>query len=294
MVRGLVRGAAGVLRDLRRVGAPGARRGGVERDQPHAVAADAAAVLREREPLGVEHVGGDARAAGRAAAASCRSSAACRAAGGSGCAVAAAAAGERERAPRAASARIGAGRDRTPAGILGRPRTGERARLPEMRVGILTAGGDCPGLNAVIRAAARRLLAARPRADRPAPRLPRPRRARPHAARPEGRLGDPAARRHDPLDLELQPVPRAGRAREGARRAGRRPARRGDRDRRRAHDDDHAPPVRGAGPAGDRRAEDDRQRRRRHRLHVRLRHRRADRHRRRSTACTRPRSRTTA
>jgi ATP-dependent phosphofructokinase / diphosphate-dependent phosphofructokinase len=28
-----------------------------------------------------------------------------------------------------------------------------------MRVGILTAGGDCPGLNAVIRAAARRLLA---------------------------------------------------------------------------------------------------------------------------------------
>ena len=27
-----------------------------------------------------------------------------------------------------------------------------------MRVGILTAGGDCPGLNAVIRAAARRLL----------------------------------------------------------------------------------------------------------------------------------------
>ncbi len=30
-----------------------------------------------------------------------------------------------------------------------------------MRVGILTAGGDCPGLNAVIRATARRLLAAR-------------------------------------------------------------------------------------------------------------------------------------
>jgi len=30
-----------------------------------------------------------------------------------------------------------------------------------MRVGILTAGGDCPGLNAVIRAAARRLLAHR-------------------------------------------------------------------------------------------------------------------------------------
>ena len=26
-----------------------------------------------------------------------------------------------------------------------------------MRVGILTSGGDCPGLNAVIRAAARRL-----------------------------------------------------------------------------------------------------------------------------------------
>src|SRR3712207_5861130 len=27
-----------------------------------------------------------------------------------------------------------------------------------MRVGVLTAGGDCPGLNAVIRASARRLL----------------------------------------------------------------------------------------------------------------------------------------
>src|SRR5690606_21111994 len=31
--------------------------------------------------------------------------------------------------------------------------------LGAMRVGILTAGGDCPGLNAVIRAAARRLMA---------------------------------------------------------------------------------------------------------------------------------------
>ncbi len=30
--------------------------------------------------------------------------------------------------------------------------------MPEMRVGVLTGGGDCPGLNAVIRAVARRSL----------------------------------------------------------------------------------------------------------------------------------------
>ncbi len=34
------------------------------------------------------------------------------------------------------------------------------ARLPPVRIGILTGGGDCPGLNAVIRAVARRAFAA--------------------------------------------------------------------------------------------------------------------------------------
>src|SRR2546421_1597819 len=35
---------------------------------------------------------------------------------------------------------------------------GARCETPAMRVGILTGGGDCPGLNAVIRAVARRAL----------------------------------------------------------------------------------------------------------------------------------------
>ena len=62
------------------------------------------------------------------------------------------------------------------------------------------------------------------------------------------------------------------------RRAGR--LRRGRGDRRRAHDEHHAPAARGPRAPAGRRAEDDRQRRPLHRLHVRLRHRCADRDRR--------------
>ena len=50
------------------------------------------------------------------------------------------------------------------------------------------------------------------------------------------------------------------------------PARRADRDRRRGHAGRRAPAARRARRAGDRRAEDDRQRPRRHRLDLRVRH----------------------
>ena len=102
-------------------------------------------------------------------------------------------------------------------------------------------------------------------------RLPRARRTRLHGPRHEDGLGDPAARRDDPADLELRALDRGrGRARRRGLRARR--AGRGRRDRRRAHDGDHPPAPRGRGPAADRGAEDDRQRHRRHRLHLRLRH----------------------
>ena len=89
------------------------------------------------------------------------------------------------------------------------------------------------------------------------------------------------ARRDDPLDLELRPLPRTTDGVERVRRRGRGGRlRRRRRDRRRAHDGDHAPAARGPRPAAGRRAEDDRQRRSLHRLHVRLRHRGAGRDRR--------------
>ena len=89
-----------------------------------------------------------------------------------------------------------------------------------MRVGMLTGGGDCPGLNAVIRATTRRLAGDghevvgvlhgwRGMIEGALP-----------AARDRRRVGDPAARRHDPEDEPDEPVPRGG--------------------RRRGRDDDHA------------------------------------------------------
>ena len=146
---------------------------------------------------------------------------------------------------------------------------------------MLTAGGDCPGLNAVIRAATRRLL----ERDHEPVGLLRGYRglARPgpaDAARPPRRVGHPPHRRHDPVDLVARPVARARRRRARAGGPARGPARRAHRDRRRAHDDDHPADPRGARAARRRRAEDDRQRRRRHGLHLRVRHRRAGRDRR--------------
>ena len=149
------------------------------------------------------------------------------------------------------------------------------------RIGLLTGGGDCPGLNAVIRAVVRRGLAEgghsflgfrhgwagvlRRRRDR---------------AEPAEHRRHPAARRHDPRHLAHQPL------RRRARRHGRR-ARTLD-----ARDVDALIPIGGedtlgvgAAPArrrraDRRRAQDDRQRPRRHRRDVRLPDRRADRHRR--------------
>ena len=75
-----------------------------------------------------------------------------------------------------------------------------------MRIGMLTGGGDCPGLNAVIRAATRRLVdgGAEPVGVLRGWRgmieglLP--------PARPRGGLGHPPARRHDPPHEPHQPV----------------------------------------------------------------------------------------
>ena len=146
-----------------------------------------------------------------------------------------------------------------------------------MRIGMLTGGGDCPGLNAVIRAATRRLVDG--------------------GAEPIGVLRgwrgmiDGLFR---PLDLEAVSgiLPRGGTilrtsrtnpfSEDGGVEAVKRvvrAARRADRDRRRGHARRRSAAPRRARPAGRRRSEDDRQRPRRDRPDVRLRHRGLDRER---------------
>ena len=145
------------------------------------------------------------------------------------------------------------------------------------RLAILTAGGDCPGLNAVIRGVTAR-AAGRHGAEvvgildgwdglmEGQLRAARPRRGARH----------PPARRHDPRHVAARPVrPRRGR-RVGDRDARARGDRRGRRDRRRRHAP-HGAPARGGGRADRRRPEDDRQRHRGDRRHLRLRHGGADR-----------------
>ena len=146
-----------------------------------------------------------------------------------------------------------------------------------MRIGMLTGGGDCPGLNAVIRAATRRLVDGgaepigvlrgwRGMIDGALP-----------PARPRDRLGHPPARRDDPAHQPHEPVQRGRRRRsvkksfehlDGA-----------DRDRRRGHARRRSASPRRARPARRRRSEDDRQRPRGDRPDVRLRHRGLDRER---------------
>ena len=150
------------------------------------------------------------------------------------------------------------------------------------RIGVLTGGGDCPGLNAVIRAVVRRGLSAGRHsfvgfrygwagvlAD-DAVELDDAEHG-----------GHPAPRRHDPRHLAHEPLRRraATAPRRSARTLERARRRRADPDRRRGHAGrGPAPAPRGrAGRGG---AQDDRQRPRRHRRHVRLPDRRADRHRR--------------
>ena len=149
-----------------------------------------------------------------------------------------------------------------------------------MRIGVLTGGGDCPGLNAVIRAVVRtcdvrygssvvgfqdgwrglledrRIQLAQRRPQRPAARQ-----GRHHARHGAG-----------------QPRQAAGRAGPDQADARRQRHRRADPDRRRGHADRGALAVRGERP-GRRRAEDHRQRHRLHRRDVRPRHRAARGHR---------------
>ena len=106
-----------------------------------------------------------------------------------------------------------------------------------MRIGMLTGGGDCPGLNAVIRAVVRKgegVYGARDR--RVPPRLAR--RDRGRDGRPRRRVDARAAppRRHDPRHVAHEPV--QDRRRPGARRSTRSTRERIDaldRDRRRGH-----------------------------------------------------------
>ena len=144
---------------------------------------------------------------------------------------------------------------------------------PHMRVGVLTGGGDCPGLNAVIRAVVRKGVdGVRLRVRRLPRRLARAAGERDHPARRRPGARHPAARRHDPEVLAHQPVQDRGRRRADQGEPRRQRRRRADRDRRRGH------PRRGHQARRPRRqrrrrAQDDRQRPVRHRLHLRLRHR---------------------
>ena len=95
-------------------------------------------------------------------------------------------------------------------------------RLPpsahtECGVGILTGGGDCPGLNAVIRAVARRSQVRGDDVVGIAVRVARSRRRHVRAARPARDLGPPAARRDDHRHLAHEPVQGRGRRRPRAR-----------------------------------------------------------------------------
>ncbi len=147
-----------------------------------------------------------------------------------------------------------------------------------MRIGILTGGGDCPGLNAVIRAVGRRSF------DR----------GHEMVAVREGWRGlvegiFAPLERKDISGL----LPRGGTI-LGTTRTNptkvdggveavlanfeKRAARRARRDRRRGHARRRRAPLPRPRVSGRRRAEDDRQRSLGHRLHLRLRHRRDDRH----------------
>ena len=77
-----------------------------------------------------------------------------------------------------------------------------------MRIGMLTAGGDCPGLNAVIRAVDPLGDRPRRRGRRDHARLSGPRRARVHGSSTSAPCRHPAARRDDPADLELRAADR--------------------------------------------------------------------------------------
>ena len=158
---------------------------------------------------------------------------------------------------------------------------GRRDNIAPMRIGLLTGGGDCPGLNAVIRGVVRKGIGV-------------------HGHEFIGfRYGWAGVLDGNGFELTLEEtkgiLPRGGtilgtsrtnpykdgadgttRVRDGD---GAQRRRRADPDRRRGHARRRGPPRRGR-RARRRRAEDDRQRPRRHRLHVRLRHRRAGRDRR--------------
>ena len=137
---------------------------------------------------------------------------------------------------------------------------------------------------------------ARPRVrGRRRPRgVARARRGKAPALGRPGHLGDPPARRHHPRDVAHEPLQAGRRRRARARARGVRAPRRARRRRGRGHARRCVTPLRGAGVPGRRRSEDDRQRPLGDRLHLRLRHGRDRSPRRRSTGCTRRRSRTTA
>ena len=151
-----------------------------------------------------------------------------------------------------------------------------------MRVGVLTGGGDCPGLNAVLRAIVRKaervhgdevLRLPRRLARRDRERLRDPRRsngsgARCHAAaRSSAPRGSPRTWSRTVLERVRATVEANG-------------ARRADRHRWRGHAVVWSAGLERRPRPGGRGPQDDRQRHRRHRDDLRVRHRRRDRHRR--------------
>ena len=152
------------------------------------------------------------------------------------------------------------------------------------RIGVLTGGGDCPGLNAVIRAVVRKGIKVHGHdfvgfrygwaGVLAGDSAPSPTRTR---------AGSPP-RRHDPRHLEDEPVQEEG-GLESSRACSPSRGRRADPDRRRGHARRRAA-ADGRRRERRRRPEDDRQRPRRHGLHVRLPDRVSRSPPTRSTACT--------
>ena len=162
-----------------------------------------------------------------------------------------------------------------------------------VKVGVLTGGGDCPGLNAVIRAVARRSFSRGSEVVGVREGWRGFDRGQVRAARAARGLRAPAARRNRARHLAHEPV----QGRRGGRRVGELPGRgprRARGDRRRGHPGGRNAPARRARLPRRRRAEDDRQRPLRRPTTPSASTRRSSSAPRRSTGCTRPPSRTTA
>ena len=163
------------------------------------------------------------------------------------------------------------------------------AKTEVRRIGVLTGGGDAPGLNAVIRAVVKSAHNHGIEVRRARGQLRRPHRTEPLAGpHAQGRHRHPPRRRHDPgHDQPRQPVRVSDRDERTASATTASAASRCSTSWASTAWSSSAATARWPSPTSSpsaasarRRAQDDRQRHRRHDQHVRLRHRRQLRHRR--------------